>query len=59
MTVQTLDSNSKPQECIKNSGQEKNKSGDVEYVSLHRCIRNTPSETGVHAEHQLRVERRT
>ena len=26
---------------------------DVEYLSLHRYIRNTPSDTEVHAEHQL------
>ena len=25
--------------------------------SLHRCIRNTPSDTDVHAEHQLGVDR--
>ena len=25
---------------------------DVEYISLHRYIRNTPSDTEVHAEHQ-------
>ena len=28
---------------------------DVEYISLHGYIRNTPSDTEVHAEHQLRV----
>ena len=28
---------------------------DVEYISLHRYIRNTSSDTEVHAEHQLRV----
>ena len=28
---------------------------DVEYISLHRYFRNTPSDTEVHAEHQLRV----
>ena len=27
----------------------------MEYISLHRYIRNTPSDTEVHAEHQLRV----
>ena len=32
---------------------------DVEYVSLHGYIRNTPSDTDVHAEHQLRVDRST
>ena len=29
---------------------------DVEYVSLHGYIRNTPSDTEVDAKHQLRVE---
>ena len=28
---------------------------DVEYISLQRYFRNTPSDTEVHAEHQLRV----
>ena len=28
----------------------------MEYISLHRYIRNTPSDTEVHAEHQLRAE---
>ena len=32
---------------------------DVEYISLHGYIRNTPSDTEVLAEHQLRVDRRT
>ena len=32
---------------------------DVEYISLHGYIRNTPSDTEVHAEHQLRVDRST
>ena len=32
---------------------------DVEYISLHGYIRNTPSDTKVHAEHQLRVDRST
>ena len=32
---------------------------DMEYVSLHRYIRNTPSGTEVHAECQLRADRRT
>ena len=28
-------------------------------ISLHRYIRNTPSDTEVHAEQQLRVDRST
>ena len=32
---------------------------DVEYVCLHGYIRNTPSDTEVHAEHQLRADRST
>ena len=32
---------------------------DVECLSLHRPIRNAPSDTEVHAEHQLGVARRT
>ena len=32
---------------------------DVEYISLHGYIRNTPSDTEVHAEHQLTVDRHT
>ena len=32
---------------------------DVEYISLHGYIRNTSSDTEVHAEHQLRVDRST
>ena len=32
---------------------------DMEYISLHRYIRNTPSDTKVCAEHQLRVDRST
>ena len=32
---------------------------DMEYISLHGYIRNTPSETEVHAEHQLTAYRRT
>ena len=32
---------------------------DVEYVSLQGYIRNTPSDTEVHAEYQLRVDRST
>ena len=31
----------------------------MEYISLHRYIRNTPSDTEVHAEHQLRADRGT
>ena len=31
----------------------------VEYISLHGYIRNTPSDAEVHAEHQLRADRRT
>ena len=31
----------------------------VEYISLHRYIRNTPSDTEVLAEHQLRADRGT
>ena len=30
---------------------------NVEYISLHGYIRNTLSDTEVHAEHQLRVDR--
>ena len=29
----------------------------MEYISFHRHIRNTPSDTEVHAEHQLRADR--
>ena len=32
---------------------------DVKYISLHRYTRNTTSETEVHTEHQLRVDRST
>ena len=32
---------------------------DVEYISRHRYIRNTPSDTEVHAEPQLRADRST
>ena len=32
---------------------------DMEYLSLHGYIRNTPSDTEVHAGHQLRVDRGT
>ena len=31
----------------------------VEYISLHRYIRNTPSDTEEHAEPQLRADRST
>ena len=30
---------------------------DVEYISLHGYIRNTPSDTEVHAEHELELTR--
>ena len=32
---------------------------DVEYISPYGYIRNAPSDTGVHAEHQLKAERST
>ena len=32
---------------------------DVDYISLHRYIRNTLSDTEVHAQQQLRADRRT
>ena len=32
---------------------------EAEYISLHGYIRNTPLDTEVHADHQLRVDRRT
>ena len=32
---------------------------DVEYICLHGYIRNTPSDTEVHAEHQLIEDRNT
>ena len=32
---------------------------DVEDISLHGSIRNTPSDTEMHAEHQLRADRNT
>ena len=32
---------------------------DMEYVSLHRYIRNTLSDPEVHAEHELRAVRST
>ena len=32
---------------------------DVEYISLHGYIKNTPSDTEVHAQSQLRVDRST
>ena len=31
----------------------------MEYISLHRYIRNTPSDKEVHAEHQLKVDSST
>ena len=31
----------------------------MEYISLHRYIRNTLSDTEVHAEHQMRTDRST
>ena len=31
----------------------------MEYISLHGYIRNTPSDTEVHSEHQLRADRST
>ena len=31
----------------------------MEYVSLHRYIRNIPSDTEVHGEHQLKVDSST
>ena len=32
---------------------------DMEYISLHGYIRNTPSDTEMHAEHQMREDRST
>ena len=32
---------------------------DMEYISLHGYIRNTPSDMEVYAEHQLKVDRST
>ena len=32
---------------------------DVEYISLHGYIKNTPSDRAMRAEHQLRVDRST
>ena len=32
---------------------------DVEYISLYGYLRNTPSDTEVPAEHQLRADRST
>ena len=31
----------------------------LEYISLHGYVRDTPSDTEVHAERQLRADRRT
>ena len=36
-----------------------NKMADMKYISLHGYIRNTPSDTEVHGEHQLREDRNT
>ena len=48
-------------ECIKKIRQRENQmveeEVDVEYISLHGYIRNTPSDTQVRAEHQLRADR--
>ena len=32
---------------------------DMEYISLHEYIRNTPSDTEEHEENQLRMDRST
>ena len=32
---------------------------DMEYIALHGYIRNTPSDTEVHAEHQLKADKST
>ena len=32
---------------------------EMDYISLHRYIRDTPPDTEVHAEHQLRADRST
>ena len=32
---------------------------DMEYISVHRYIKNTPSDREVHAAHQLRADRST
>ena len=32
---------------------------DMEYISLHGYIRNIPSDTEIHAVHQLRMDRST
>ena len=32
---------------------------DMEYISLQGYIRNTPSDTELHVEHQLTADRRT
>ena len=49
--------------CIKKIRQRENKMAqeevDVECLSLHGYIRNTPSDTEVLAEHQLRADRST
>ena len=44
----------------KNTGEQDSKGVvDMEYTSLHGYIRNTVSDTAVHAEHQLTVDRST
>ena len=46
-----------------NKGTQENKMAeewvDMEHISLHRYIRNTPSDTKAHAEHQVRADRNT
>ena len=32
---------------------------DMQYISLHGYMRNIPSDTQAHAEHQLSADRRT
>ena len=32
---------------------------DVQNIALHGHVRNTPSDTHVHTEHQLRADRKT
>ena len=32
---------------------------DTQYISLHGYMRNTPSDTQAHTEHQLSADRRT
>ena len=49
--------------CIKKGWAKENKmmeeQVDMEYISVYKCIKNTPSDTEVHAEHPQRVDRRT